>query len=79
MSDQVIRGDRTCPIAFDQHSVEHARTWVEEFARIRTECPRAWAGSYGGFWIASKFDDIIGIGQQPESFSAHKEFDSVTG
>lgn len=75
----MIKGDRTCPIAFDQHSVEHARVWPEEFARIRSECPRAWTDSYGGFWIASKLADIVAIGQRPESFSAHKEIDPATG
>jgi cytochrome P450 len=79
MSEQAVRGDRSCPIAFDQHSVDHARTWTEQFARIRSECPRAWTDSYGGFWIASKLEDIIGIGQRPESFTAHKEIDPVTG
>ena len=79
MSDQSITGDRTCPIAFDQHSVEHARNWPEQMARVRAECPRAWTDSYGGFWIASKFDDIIAIGQRPDSFTAHKEIDPATG
>ena len=78
-SDPIITGDRSCPITFDQHSVEHARTWPEQMTRIRAECPRAWTDSYGGYWIASKFEDIIGIGQRPESFTAHKAIDPVTG
>ncbi len=79
MNDQAVKGTRACPIAFDQHSVDHAHNWQEQMARIRSECPRPWTDSYGGFWIASKFEDIIGIGQRPESFTAHKEIDPVTG
>lgn len=76
---EAIRGSKSCPIAFDHESVEHARNWPTEFRELREQCPRAWTESYGGFWVATRFADILAIAQQPESFSAHKHYDPATG
>ncbi len=75
---EATRGTKSCPIQFDHESVEHARNWPEEFRELREECPRAWTESYGGFWVATRFDDIVAIAQRPDVFSAHKDYDPVT-
>ena len=67
------------PVDFDHHSAGHATNWPATFALIRANSPRAWSEHHGGFWIATRFDDVIRIGQQPEYFSAHKDYDPVTG
>ncbi len=70
---------KACPIRFDHHSTEHARDWAENFRRLRENTPRAWSGAYDGFWVATKLSDIVGVAQQSEVFSAHKEIDPETG
>ncbi len=31
----------------------------EEFARLRKECPVAHSNDFGGFWIATRYDDVV--------------------
>jgi cytochrome P450 len=68
-----------CPIHFDHHSPEHASSWPAIFRQIRQSCPRAWTDNLDGFWIASKYKDIISISQRPEAFSTAKTLDPQTG
>jgi cytochrome P450 len=70
---------KRCPIHFDQHSPEHALNWPTTYRELRTQCPRSWTDSYGGFWIASRYNDVINIAQRPASITAHKGVDPDTG
>jgi cytochrome P450 len=70
---------RSCPIHFDHHSTEFARDWAGDYRRLRARSPRAWSDAYDGFWVATDLSDIIGVAQQPEVFSAHKDIDPETG
>jgi cytochrome P450 len=70
---------KQCPIDFDHESPEHAARWQESFRWMREQCPRPWSATHGGFWVATKFNDIIQIGQHGAAFSARKEFDPETG
>ena len=66
-------------IDLDHNSRHHAEHWVEEFRDWRANNPRPWSTTYGGWWVALKYKDIIGIGQKFEAFSSHKHLDPVTG
>lgn len=80
MTGQATRGaTKQCPVDFDHDSHDHALRWETEFAEMRERCPRAWTENHGGFWIATRFDDIVSIAQRKESFSTHKEYDPATG
>jgi cytochrome P450 len=68
-----------CPAEFDHHSPSHARDWAGDFLRMREACPRAKSEAHGGFWVASTYDDVLGIAQSAESFTAQKTFDPDTG
>lgn len=68
-----------CPVNFDQHTLEHAQTWPEAYQAMREECPRAWTEAYGGFWVATRYEDVIKIAQSTDIMSAHREVDPVTG
>lgn len=70
---------KACPVHFDHHTEEHARNWPEEFRKLREETPRAWSETYDGFWVATRLADIVGVTQQKDAFSAHKEIDFETG
>ncbi len=68
-----------CPVDFDRHSPQHAKQWPETYKNMRATCPRAWTENHGGYWIATKYMDIIRVAQTPELFSVHKTLDPVTG
>jgi cytochrome P450 len=68
-----------CPIDFDQHSEAHAKDWPGVYQNLREQNPRAWTDNYGGFWVATRYRDILKIAQRPESFSTAKLFDPSSG
>jgi cytochrome P450 len=72
-------GTKRCPVQFDQHGAEHASTWVERFRELREQCPRAWTDNFGGFWIATKYKDIVNIAQRRDAFTSFKSLDRETG
>jgi cytochrome P450 len=68
-----------CPIQFDHESADHARAWADEYKEIRGKCPMAWTEKHGGYWVATRYHDIIEIAQNPKTFTSHKDYDPVTG
>lgn len=70
---------KACPVHFDHHTIEHSRLWPETYRKLREETPRAWSETYDGFWVATRLADIVGVAQQSDAFSAHKEIDPETG
>ena len=70
---------KSCPVDFDHESLEHARNWPEEFKQMRQQCPVAWTDRHGGYWVATRYKDIVAMGQDSETFSSHKTFDPATG
>jgi cytochrome P450 len=70
---------KDCPIHFDHESAEHARTWPEEFRELRGKCPVAWTEKHGGYWVATRYKDIVAMAQDSETFSSDKTFDPATG
>jgi cytochrome P450 len=46
---------------------------------MRARCPRAWTERHGGFWVVTRYKDVVDIAQQPESFSPAKHHDPETG
>jgi cytochrome P450 len=70
---------KRCPISFNHESPEHAAHWVEAYSEMRSDCPVAWSEKHGGFWVASRYRDVIDIAQNPEVFSSAKTFDPETG
>jgi cytochrome P450 len=39
-----------------------------EFARLRNECPVAHSESFDGFWLLSRYDDIVAVLQDSDNF-----------
>jgi len=78
MPDDVV--SRPYPtVPYDHNSRYHSENWPEEYREMREKTPRAWSEAYGGFWVATKYKDIIGIAQKPDAFTTHKTFDEATG
>jgi cytochrome P450 len=76
---EVGDGTKAWPIHFDHESSAHARDWPAEFRTLRHKCPRAWSDQHGGFWLATRYADILSIAQRPEAFSTRKDIDTETG
>lgn len=68
-----------CPIEFDHESPEHAVAWAEQFRELRATCPIGWTEKHGGYWVATRYDDVLKIAQNPEGFTSHKSFNPETG
>jgi cytochrome P450 len=68
-----------CPIDFDHHGAFHSAHWPEVYAKLRDECPRSWVDRYGGFWLSTKFSDILSISQRTDAISTVKTADPDTG
>ena len=67
-----------CPVAFDHESPEHARSWPEQFQEMR-KCPITWTDKHDGYWIATRYRDVLTIAQNADVFSSDKTFDPATG
>jgi cytochrome P450 len=74
-----FEGSKACPVDFDHHGPAHAANWPAEFAAMREQCPRAWSEHHGGFWVATRYEDVVGIAQAPKDFTADKRFDEASG
>jgi len=78
-STDQAEASRGCPVHFDHESEQHAAHWPAEFRELRERCPVAWADSHGGFWVATRYRDVVAMAQDSEAFSSLKTFDPSTG
>lgn len=56
-------------VQFDQHSGDHAQRWREELAELRTQCPVAWTESHGGFWVLTRYADVLAAARDTDRLS----------
>src|SRR5437588_1383004 len=60
--------DVTTAVHFDHHSPDIADDPYAVFARMRRECPVAWADSYDGFWFLTRYADVVRVARDDETF-----------
>jgi cytochrome P450 len=70
---------KQCPIDFDHESAEHAVSWPDIYKRLRNACPVAFSGAHGGFWLPNKYQDVLRIAQDSDTFTSGKTFNPATG
>lgn len=70
---------KTCPIEFDHESESHALNWPTEFREMREKCPVAWSEKHGGYWVATRYKDVVAMAQDDATFSSFKTFDASSG
>ncbi|TNF05904.1 MAG: cytochrome P450 [Sphingomonadales bacterium] len=70
---------KKCPIDFDHESEDHVASWPAEFREMRDTCPVAWTERHGGFWVATRYKDIVAMAQDDATFSSFKTFDPHSG
>ncbi|MET0370679.1 MAG: cytochrome P450 [Sphingobium sp.] len=69
MSDTLSSGSRPV-VDFNQHSERYASDGHALFDTMRESCPVAWSEAHGGFWVASRYEDVTRIVSEYESFSS---------
>jgi cytochrome P450 len=67
-----------CPIDFDHESRQHAQNWPQEFHEMRSKCPMSWTENHGGYWVATRYLDIVQMAQDNATFTSGKTFDPET-
>src|SRR3954463_1040164 len=66
-------------IALNVEGVDYARAWADEHRTLRARCPMAWSTELGGYWVATRYEDILAIAQDDRPFTWGKTFDPATG
>lgn len=69
----------TAKIHFDQHSPEHARNWPAIYRELRDGCPRPFSKDHGGFWVATRYHDVVAVAHCLGAISAHQGIHPETG
>jgi cytochrome P450 len=60
-------------VDFDQHGPEYAANWKGILADLRANNPVAWTEAHGGFWIITKYEDIVHCERTPQIFSCDND------
>ena len=71
-------GARTT-IALDPESPDYAAHWDAQTRDLRRKCPVAWSREHGGFWVVTRYADVLSVAQQDAAFTNGKTFDPATG
>jgi cytochrome P450 len=57
-------------VEFDQNSSEFATDPWSKYEELRSNCPVAHTDSHGGFWVVSKYDDVVQVARDDTTFSS---------
>ena len=52
---------------------------LEEWARLRAQCPVAYNPQHGGYWMVSRYDDIVKITRSRKIYSSRYTDEPVDG
>ncbi|QFG20321.1 cytochrome P450 [Actinomadura sp. WMMB 499] len=62
--------DEWCTRRFDHLSPDLADTMPETMARMRELCPVARSEEHGGFWVATRYEDVLDVAQDWAVYSS---------
>jgi len=62
--------DEWCRTEFDHLSPDLAAVLPETLTQMRSRCPVAHSNRYGGFWVFTRYEDVLRIAQDWETFSS---------
>src|SRR3954451_13449615 len=69
-----------CPVVhFDHHSADYAADPPQLFRQLLTDAPVAWTDAYDGFWVVSRYEDVVRVVRDDETFSSVKDLDAPAG
>ena len=64
-------------VDFDPHGPEYAANWKGILADLRANNPVAWTEAHGGFWILTKYDDIVFAERNPQLFTCDNDVEGA--
>jgi cytochrome P450 len=56
--------------SFDHNDHGMRRRCGEVYARLRAGCPVFWTEAWGGYWVASRYEDVYGAARDPGRFAS---------
>ena len=59
-----------CAHSFDHTSPELAQNLHETLATMRADHPVAWSEEHGGFWVVTRYEDVLRVAQDWRTFSS---------
>lgn len=62
--------DEWCARHFDHLSPELAQSLHETLARMRDDHPVTYSEEYGGFWVVTRYEDVLRVAQDWRTFSS---------
>ncbi|HEY8527667.1 MAG TPA: cytochrome P450 [Acidimicrobiales bacterium] len=62
--------DEWCARHFDHISPELAQHLHETLAKMRADHPVTWSEEYGGFWVVTRYEDVLRVAQDWRTFSS---------
>ncbi|MEW6473524.1 MAG: cytochrome P450 [Actinomycetota bacterium] len=57
-------------VQFDHRSAEFADDPAGIFERIRSRCPVAYTEAWGGFWITTRYRDVVAVAEDDQTFAS---------
>lgn len=63
---------------FDHHSVDYAENSLAINANLRAECPVAHTPAHGGFWVISRYDDVVAAAKDDATFASGHTINGVS-
>lgn len=57
-------------VEFDQNSAQFAADPWSKYEELRSNCPVAHTDAHGGFWVVSKYDDVVKVARDDMTFSS---------
>jgi cytochrome P450 len=60
---------------FDHHAPEFAGSWPQVYEEMRDKCPVLHSAAHGGYFVLSRYEDVIRAGRDWETFSSAKDGD----
>ncbi|WP_123026802.1 cytochrome P450 [Mycolicibacterium stellerae] len=68
----------TTSVEFDHHSEEYAVNGAAINAELRAKCPVAHTDAHGGFWVLSRYDDVVAAAKNDEAFASGHTVNGVS-
>jgi cytochrome P450 len=73
---ELVGSGKHCPVGFDHHSPAYSADWMGVLRELRERCPVAWSEAHGGFWLLSRYDDVVRVARDDRRFSQAKHQDA---
>jgi cytochrome P450 len=57
-------------VEFDHHSEVFAKDPDAVYARIRSHCPVAWTEAWDGYWVTTRYEDVVAVAEDDVTFAS---------